>query len=379
MIHGDDPLAVVGLRDRAPLRRTAHHPRGRGLPSGPGCRDQGPELAPRDQRGRVADPHRGDDPRPLHRERGRGTPRADPGGEERDPRAVCLHGRGRGPGHPGGLDRGGRADGHRLLVRGIRQGAGPGGLRRLGRRRSDSACSSGPAPKPRRGAGRSGSVTPRASRNRSGDSSAWTAARSSAMASWSWSTSRPNRDTRFISRRPPYAPMRCCPGRPTPGTLPVARGPAIGRARATGTTCGASPGSCSPRRGPGVAGRADRPGVVADAHDRGRSLGEPISFRIDPSAESLSARPPDFTITNAGPRTIGAEPGRVGPLRPWSSAQETHAIGRHATTGVARRPVPVMPCRLGAVLLRRRAGAGSTGRSDCGGSGWRRGPGRPST
>ncbi len=38
-----------------------------------------------------------------------------------------------------------------------------------------------------------------------------------------------------------------------------------------------------------------------------------IGFRIDPSAGSLSARPPDFTITNGGPKPTGAEPGSVGP------------------------------------------------------------------
>jgi hypothetical protein len=43
------------------------------------------------------------------------------------------------------------------------------------------------------------------------------------------------------------------------------------------------------------------------------SLGEPIAFRIDPLAESLSARPPDLTITTAGTRTTGADPSRVGP------------------------------------------------------------------
>jgi hypothetical protein len=43
------------------------------------------------------------------------------------------------------------------------------------------------------------------------------------------------------------------------------------------------------------------------------ALHEPIHFRIDPSAESLSTRPPDFTITNAGPKVAGADPDRVGP------------------------------------------------------------------
>jgi hypothetical protein len=42
-------------------------------------------------------------------------------------------------------------------------------------------------------------------------------------------------------------------------------------------------------------------------------LHEQIAFRIDPSAHSLSARPPDFTITNSGPKVTGAEPARVGP------------------------------------------------------------------
>ena len=101
-------------------------------------------------------------------------------------------------------------------------------------------------------------------------------------------------------------------------------------------------------------------------------LGEQIRFRIDPSAESLSARPRTSPSPTRAPR-------RPGPIRagwgPGSAARR--AIGP-STTG---RPaaVLVMPGRLGAVRLRRRAGAGSTGRSDCGGSGWRRGPGRPST
>ena len=42
-------------------------------------------------------------------------------------------------------------------------------------------------------------------------------------------------------------------------------------------------------------------------------LPEQITFRIDPSARSLFIRPPDFTITNTGPKLTGAEPGRVGP------------------------------------------------------------------
>ena len=108
--------------------------------------------------------------------------------------------------------------------------------------------------------------------------------------------------------------MRCCPGRPRPRTSPYrarscdwsGRGNRYDVRGASWVVLSAS-GNPAPPNGP-IDLESWR--TLMTEED---ALREPISFRIDPSAESLSARPPDFTITNAGPKATGADPGRVGP------------------------------------------------------------------